>query len=60
MTPSKSEVVPLEDAGKIYSALKHPKSFVSLTGANHLLTRAADAEYVAGLIEVWARRLFQP
>lgn len=48
--------VPLEDAGRIYSALKHPKSFISLAGANHLLTQPADAAYVADLIQVWASK----
>ncbi|MFD2256792.1 alpha/beta fold hydrolase [Luteolibacter algae] len=50
------DTVALENAGKIYSALKHPKSFVSLSGADHLLTNPGDAEYVAGLISHWAQR----
>lgn len=50
------EVVSIENAGRIYSALRHPKSFISLAGANHLLTREADAEYVAEMISVWALR----
>ena len=48
--------VALENAGKIYSALKHPKSFVSLTRADHLLTNPGDAEYVVGLVAQWAGR----
>ncbi len=50
-------VVGIENAGKIYSALHHPKSFISLAGADHLLTNAKDAEYVADLIRVWASRV---
>ena len=50
------ETVGLENAGRIFSALKHPKSFVSLARADHLLTRPGDAEYVAGLIAQWAGR----
>jgi fermentation-respiration switch protein FrsA (DUF1100 family)/ADP-ribosylglycohydrolase len=49
-------VVPLENAGIIYSALKHPKSFLSLPGSDHLLTKPADAAYVARLIQVWSSR----
>ncbi len=41
------DVVSIDHARRIYSAAKHPKSFISLDGADHLLTRAADAEYVA-------------
>jgi len=50
-------VVGIENAGEIYSALNHPKSFISLAGADHLLTHAKDAEYVADLIRVWASRV---
>jgi len=49
--------VPLENAGKIYSALKHPKSFISLPGADHLLTSQTDSQYVADLIKVWSARV---
>jgi len=52
--------VPLEDAGQIYSALKHPKSFISLAGADHLLTKPADAAYAANLIQVWASKALTP
>ncbi|WP_411826394.1 alpha/beta fold hydrolase [Luteolibacter sp. AS25] len=49
--------VGIENAGQIFSALMHPKSFVSLAGADHLLTDAKDAEYAAGLIAQWASRV---
>lgn len=39
--------VGIESASEIYSALKHPKSFVSLDYADHLISRKEDAEYVA-------------
>ena len=39
--------VAIEQAQKIYEAARHPKSFISLDGADHLLSRAEDAEYVA-------------
>ncbi|MCY0146354.1 bifunctional alpha/beta hydrolase/OsmC family protein [Hoeflea sp. G2-23] len=49
-------VVGIDNAGAIFTAAKHPKSFVSLDGADHLLTNPADANYVAGVIASWAAR----
>lgn len=49
-------VVGIDNAQRIFQAAKHPKSFVSLDSADHLLTRAADAQYAAGLIAAWAAR----
>jgi putative redox protein len=48
--------VPIAEAEKIFRAAKHPKSFVSLDGADHLLTQARDAEYVATTIAAWSTR----
>ncbi len=48
--------VSIHDAEKIYASAKHPKSFVSLDTADHLLTKKADAEYVALTIAGWASR----
>lgn len=48
--------VGIDNAREIYQAARHPKSFVSLDGADHLLTRAADAEYVACVLSAWAAR----
>src|SRR5262249_52825505 len=39
-----------------FAAAKHPKSFVSLAGADHLLSRRSDAAYVANVIAAWAER----
>lgn len=50
------ETVGIENAGQIFQAAKHPKSFVSLDGANHLLSRREDADYVANVIASWAER----
>ncbi|HEY5775755.1 MAG TPA: alpha/beta fold hydrolase, partial [Xanthomonadales bacterium] len=50
------ETVSIHEAEKIYRSAKHPKSFVSLDDADHLLTRARDAEYVAATIAAWATR----
>lgn len=48
--------VGIENAGHIFTAAKHPKSFVSLDGADHLLSRKADALYAADVIAAWAAR----
>jgi uncharacterized OsmC-like protein/fermentation-respiration switch protein FrsA (DUF1100 family) len=50
------EVVGIENASRIFVAAKHPKSFVSLAGADHLLSRRGDATYVASVIHAWAER----
>ena len=50
------ETVSINEAEKIYRGAKHPKSFVSLDNADHLLTKAEDAEYVASTIAAWASR----
>ncbi len=49
-------VVGIEHATEIFTAARHPKSFISLDDADHLLTSRADAEYVAALIAAWATR----
>ncbi len=51
--------VDVEHAGKIYSAAKHPKSFISLAGADHLLTDSKDSQFVADIISAWAGHLFE-
>ncbi|HEY3695881.1 alpha/beta fold hydrolase [Phenylobacterium sp.] len=48
--------VDVENATRIFMAARHPKSFVSLDHADHLLTRPADAAYAAGVIAAWASR----
>ena len=49
-------VVDIDNARLIFEAARHPKSFVSLDDADHLLTREADARYVAGVLAAWATR----
>lgn len=48
--------VSVKNAAAIFGAAKHPKSFVTLDGADHLLSRAEDAEYAAEVIAAWVRR----
>jgi alpha/beta superfamily hydrolase len=49
-------IVGIENAAEIFTMAKHPKSFVSLDGADHLLTRRSDAIYVANLLASWVSR----
>lgn len=49
-------IVGIDEARKIYQAAKHPKSFVSLDGADHLLSAPEDARYAADVIAAWASR----
>jgi uncharacterized OsmC-like protein/alpha/beta superfamily hydrolase len=48
--------VGIENASAIFLAAKHPKSFVSLDDADHLLSRKSDAIYVAEVLAAWAGR----
>ncbi|MDF2178163.1 bifunctional alpha/beta hydrolase/OsmC family protein [Aliiglaciecola sp. CAU 1673] len=50
------EMISIGEAEKIYKDAMHPKSFVSLDSADHLLSRKADAEYAASVIAAWADR----
>ena len=50
------QTVGAENAGAIFQAAKHPKSYVSLADADHLLTRPSDAAYAADVIAAWASR----
>lgn len=52
-------VVGIDNAKRIFETAKHPKSFVSLDGADHLLTRRADAAYVAEVLAAWASRYLE-
>ncbi len=50
------DTVGIDNASHIFTTAKHPKSFISLAGADHLLSKAGDAVYVAGVISSWAGR----
>lgn len=49
-------IVGIDNARQLYEAARHPKSFVTLDGASHLLMRQADAHYTGHLIAAWAAR----
>ena len=50
------QTVGIDNATRLYQAARHPKSFVALTGADHLLTGPGDAHYAADVIAAWAGR----
>ncbi|MAW89686.1 MAG: hydrolase [Altererythrobacter sp.] len=50
------EIVGVENASELFGAAKHPKSFVSLEGAGHLLLQPQDARFAADVIAAWASR----
>ncbi len=54
------DTVGADNAGAILAAAKQPKSFVSLDGADHLLSRRADSQYVADVLAAWTARYIAP
>ncbi|MET4127298.1 bifunctional alpha/beta hydrolase/OsmC family protein [Roseovarius sp. MBR-6] len=56
MHAPRDATVGVENAAEIFKAAKHPKSFVTLDDADHLITDAGDAEYAAKVIAAWATR----
>ncbi|MEV6243300.1 alpha/beta hydrolase [Lentzea sp. NPDC051838] len=60
MHSPQDDLVGIDNARIIFDAARHPKSFVSLDGADHLLTNRADAAYVAEVLAAWASRYLVP
>ena len=56
MHAPEDDTVGIDNATRLFVAARHPKSFVSLAGADHLLTDKQDALYVAEVIAAWAGR----
>ncbi|MCE8001013.1 MAG: OsmC family protein [Rhodobiaceae bacterium] len=56
MHAPRDAIVSIDNASQIFLAAKHPKSFVTLDDADHLITRPADAEYAADVISAWVTR----
>lgn len=52
--------VGIDNAEQIYTGALHPKSFISLDDADHLLSRRADAQYAAQVVSAWAARFLEP
>lgn len=51
-------IVGIENAQQLYTEAHHPKSFVSLDGADHLLSDSKDSRYVGSIIGTWVQRYF--
>lgn len=56
MHSPQDEIVSIDNAAKIYQAAFHPKSFITLDHADHLLTNKDDAHYAGNVIASWVRR----
>lgn len=56
MHSPQDQIVSIDNAAEIYIAARHPKSFITLDGANHLLTEKNDASYAAKMIGAWISR----
>jgi putative redox protein len=56
MHAPRDETVGIDNASRIFAAARHPRSFVSLDGADHLLSHPRDASWAAGVIAAWAAR----
>ena len=54
------DIVGIDNATRIFVTARHPKKFVSLADADHLLTQKRDAGYVADVIAAWAERYLDP
>ncbi len=54
------DTVGIDNATRIFVGAKHPKSFVSLSGSDHLLSDRRDGAYVADVIAAWAERYIEP
>jgi uncharacterized OsmC-like protein/alpha/beta superfamily hydrolase len=52
-------IVSIDQAAEIYQAARHPKSFISLDDADHLLSKASDANYVGATLAAWASRYLE-
>jgi putative redox protein len=54
------DTVGIENAARIFQTARHPKSFVSLDQADHLLSNIADSRYAGAVIAAWAKRYIAP
>jgi len=56
MHSPQDKIVEIKNAAEIYQAAFHPKSFITLDGADHLLTNRRDSQYAAEVVAAWAQR----
>lgn len=59
MHSPQDQTVEIENAAKLYHAARHPKSFVSLDGADHLISDKKDSQYAGNVIANWAARYLE-
>jgi uncharacterized OsmC-like protein len=59
MHSPRDQVVGIENSANIYRVAPHPKSFISLDSADHLLSDARDSRYAGGIIATWASRYLE-
>ncbi|MEO1253982.1 MAG: OsmC family protein, partial [Bacteroidota bacterium] len=52
-------IVGIDNAQEIYTEARHPKSFVTLDGADHLMSKEADAKYAGAIIASWSSRYIE-
>lgn len=50
------QTVGIENAGHIFTQAKHPKSFISLHGADHIISKKEDAQYIGQVVSMWIKR----
>lgn len=53
-------IVEIKNAEQLYHNAKHPKSFITLDDADHLLTNTNDSNYAGNIIGTWVQRYFKP
>lgn len=59
MHSPQDQIVAIKNAEEIYIAAHHPKSFISLDGADHLLSNKKDSSYAGSVISGWAKRYLE-
>lgn len=59
MHSPQDEIVEISNAAEIYTSAFHPKSFISLDGASHMLPNPEDSQYIAEVIASWSKRYVQ-
>ena len=60
MHSPQDNIVGIDNAATLYTQARHPKSFITLDGADHLMSNPADSEYAGHIISSWASRYVVP
>lgn len=60
MHSPQDRIVDIENAARIYKQARHPKSFITLDGADHVLSNKDDSYYVGNMVAAWAARYIDP